>query len=374
MTKVALLKVEDYREEKVREAIAEAFLLLGLKEDFFAGQQVLLKPNLLTFSAADGVVCTHPSIIKGMASLAREKGGQVTAGDSPGFGSVARVAASCGLKNVLVELNIPLLSFEEKVEVKFPPGQVCKSFFLGQPLTEGKKLVSLARLKTHGLTRYTGAVKNLYGCIAGKHKGALHLRYQKIDDFSKMLADLLGLLQPALSLVDGIVSMEGSGPRSGTPRQTGFIVMSEDAVAADVVACTLVGIDPGQVLHLKFAAEMGWGEADFSQLELVGDSPDNLRVSGFKQATGSENTIGILPPFLIRLLRDFFISLPYVKLETCTGCGVCAKTCPPGIITIKDKKACIEHASCIRCYCCQELCPHEALELKRKWHFKSVSQ
>ena len=27
----------------------------------------------------------------------------------------------------------------------------------------------------------------------------------------------------------------------------------------------------------------------------------------------------------------------------------------------------IHPRSCIRCYCCHELCPHKAVELKRSW-------
>ena len=46
-----------------------------------------------------------------------------------------------------------------------------------------------------------------------------------------------------LTLVDGIVSMEGNGPLKGSPRATGLILASRDPLALDVAAATLIGFD-----------------------------------------------------------------------------------------------------------------------------------
>ncbi len=368
MIKVALLKVEDYRENEVNEALAKGLSLLGIEEDFFRGKKVLLKPNFLAPSAVDKAVCTHPVVFKGIASLAGEMGAQLTAGDSPGFGSASMVASACGINGPLQELGIPLVPFNEKVKTSFPEGRVCKSFLLAPPVVEADVVVSLARLKTHNLTYYTGAVKNLYGCIPGREKAALHLRYHDIENFSSMLADLYGLVKPELAVVDGIVSMEGPGPRGGSPRKTGFIVLSKDAVAADTVACKLVGIEPEEVLHLKYAGEMGFGVADFKDIEIVGDSFTELKVKGFKKADGAPLSTGFIPTRLSKFLRNCFIPLPFVQEDSCRGCSICAESCPPKTIAMEDK-AVIDHSKCIRCYCCQELCPHKAIKLKKRFRF-----
>lgn len=367
MSRVAVIKVEDYHEESVKEAIRKGIGLLDLKENFFKHKQVLLKPNFLAPSPVERAVCSHPAVIGAAAEIAAEMGGVVKAGDSPGLSSVFKVAQSCGAAQVLENLNVPLVSFEEPVEVKFPEGRICRSFPLARPVVETELIISLARVKTHNLTRYTGAVKNLYGCVSGRHKAELHLRYNDVDHFSQMLADLLGLIKPALSVVDGIVSMEGSGPRNGNPRSTGFMVISEDAVAADAVACSLVGIDPQKVLHLKYAGEMGYGIHKINQLEIVGDSLLDLKVKGFKQAPGSSIIMkGFNHPFVARVLRDFFVPMPDIISQKCKGCSVCADHCPAGVISM-EKKAYINQNGCIRCYCCQELCPHEAVRLKRRF-------
>ncbi len=366
MTKVVLLKVADYQEGRVKEAVEESLELLGLGEDFFKEKKVLLKPNLLTSFSPERGACSHPAVVKAMAVAAQKAGGRVSLGDSPGFESLERVARAAGISAALQGLDVPLVSFDDqKTDIRFPTGRICKAFSLGAPVVQTELLVNLARLKTHSLTGYTGAVKNLYGCLSGHSKAGLHLRYHDIRDFSMMLADLAGLIRPALSLVDGIVSMEGPGPRRGTPRRTGFLVVSRDPVAADAVACTLVGIDPQEVLHLKYADEAGYGCAQVKSLEVLGNRLEDLRVKGFKKASTHMHSTGRIPKSLLRLFRDYYLPFPQVEKVKCRGCRVCMENCPPGIITM-DKTAVIDYSRCIRCYCCQELCPHEAVDLKRR--------
>ncbi len=369
MVRVALLKVNSYQEELVKESIVTGLSLLGLKGDFFDEKRVLLKPNFLAASPVEKAVCSHPAVVGGIASVAQEMKGRVEVGDSPGFGSVFKVAESCGVAATLKELNVPLVSFEDNIEASFPEGEVCKTFPLARRVNEVDKIISVARLKTHNLTKYTGAVKNLYGCISGRHKASLHLRYNEIELFSRMLVDLLGAVRPALSLVDGIVSMEGPGPRKGDPRFTGFMVMSQDAVAADAVACRMVGINPEEVLHLKYAGEKGFGVTDISKIEIVGDKEESIAVKVFKQADSDSPVTGAVPSFLVRFLRNYFVPLPKIIPGKCQGCQICAHSCPPGIIKV-NKVAEIDKNECIRCYCCQELCPHEAITLKKRFVLK----
>lgn len=366
MSKVALMRVPHYQEELVLDAFKSGISLLGLGEGFFKNKQVLLKPNFLTSFNAERGTCSHPAVIRAAALAALQGGGAVSLGDSPGFERVERVAKVLGVTSAIQDLDIPLVSFDDqKTEVKFPQGKFCKSFPLGSPAARAQVLVNLPRLKTHSFTGYSGAVKNLYGCISGRSKMALHMRYHELGDFSRMLADLAGYLQPALTVVDGIVSMEGPGPRRGTPRPTGFLIMSRDPVAADAVACTLVGIPPREILHLRYAHEAGYGVARVDSLEIVGDSLKDLKVKGFKRAPAYQIEKRFPPGFLVRLFRDYFLPLPQVEEGRCRGCRVCVDNCPSSVIRLEEGKTSVDYSRCIRCYCCYELCPHEAVELRR---------
>ena len=79
-------------------------------------------------------------------------------------------------------------------------------------------VINLPKMKTHTLTRYTGAVKNLLGVLPGGRKREIHVRAPGVTEFSRALVDILELVRPQLNIMDGILGMEGNGPgTSGTP-------------------------------------------------------------------------------------------------------------------------------------------------------------
>src|SRR5690554_798254 len=145
MVKVALLKVPDYDEEKVSEALTRGLALLEVDKNFFAGKKVLLKPNLLAPASADAAVVSHPAVVAALASLFLAMGGEVTVGDSPGLGSAGLVAAASGLAGALKKINVPLINLEGKRDVKYPEGRICKAFPLAAAVVEKDVLISVAR-------------------------------------------------------------------------------------------------------------------------------------------------------------------------------------------------------------------------------------
>ena len=62
------------------------------------------------------------------------------------------------------------------------------------------------------------AVKNLFGLVPGKRKAAYHL-CAGVDQstFSRLMLEICETCAPTLSVLDGIVSMEGDGPGQGRP-------------------------------------------------------------------------------------------------------------------------------------------------------------
>jgi hypothetical protein len=85
---------------------------------------------------------------------------------------------------------------------------------------------------------------------------------------SKIIADLCKLYRPDLSIIDGLVGMEGFGPIDGMPRHLGALVASQDPVAADTVGASLIGIPPSQIEHLRYAERKGVGT--MTDFEIVG--------------------------------------------------------------------------------------------------------
>ncbi len=369
MSKVALIRCESYEYSEVKKAVERGIRLLGGPGKFVKkGQKVLLKPNLLVADPPEKCVTTHPAVFRAAAELLQGTGAVLSYGDSPSFGSTAGAAKKAGLAAVAGKLGIPLADFSTAVEMFYGKGGQNRKFFIAKAVTENEVIVSLPKLKTHAFEKYTGCVKNQFGCIPGVRKGEYHIKLPDANQFAKMLVDLNNLVHPSLYIMDGIQAMEGNGPRGGTPRKMNVLLMSADPIALDATVCRLIDIDPEYVPTIKFGHEAGSGTYDEKEIELLGDD-----FSGFVQRDFDISRSPLRPyraKGIMRFLSNRFVPKPYIIAEKCVKCGVCVNMCPTTPKSVDwvggDKKRPPAHnySTCIRCYCCQEVCPESAIELK----------
>ena len=243
-----------------------------------------------------------------------------------------------------------------------PQGRAFKRFTMATAVLSADVVINLPKLKTHALALFTGGVKNLLGCLPGLHKGQMHLRAQQPEAFAQALVDLLAAVRPAVTLMDGVVGMEGNGPRNGRPRAVGAILASCDPVALDAVACDLVGISPFSVHTTRLAHGQGLGIGDLAQIEVLGESIESLRVTPFALPSSHSS---VFTRFGGRFAADRIVAKPAVNLERCRSCWVCVDSCPAGALVKDTTKPLFHDDKCIHCYCCQEMCPHDAISLRR---------
>lgn len=371
MEKVVVKKCETYSEDIVIERLQEIFKLLGGLENFIKpGKKVLLKVNLLMGKPPEAAVTTNPILVKSVARLIKEAGGEVVIGDSPGgpftVNLLKKAYNTSGLAKIASEVGASLNFNTEEERVYCPEGKYNKSFVLGKYVTDADLIINMPKLKTHGMTMYTGAVKNLFGAIPGLLKAEYHLKMPRIDLFSQMLLDLANCVKPTLNIMDGILGMEGEGPSAGTPREFGYILASPSPLALDIAAIYLMGITPITKAPIISAARE-WGLiSSIEDIELVGDKLVPQKDVKIPRVEKASNLIDRrLPHPISNLLDKLMRPRPIFNHDECVGCGVCYQNCPAKTIRFIDQKPVVDLEGCIRCFCCQELCEYRAVDIKR---------
>ena len=368
---VSIVKCSDYERAKVDVAVQETMDLLGGIERYVRpDDQALLKVNLLAGTAPEKAVTTHPAVVRAMIGQVRAVGATPLVGDCSGHEGPPnrnRYLSGChqaGIQQVCQEEGVELVHLSaESVEVENPQGQVFKRFTLAKGVVDADVIINLPKLKTHGLTLFTGGVKNNFGCLPGLHKAQMHLRAQGVEDFAQSLVDLLLAVRPTLTVMDAVVGMDGDGPRNGQPKQIGAILASTDPVALDAVACEMVGIEPLMVPTTRLAHEQGVGTGDLAHIEVLGEPLEAMRVADFRLSSGS----GILsrPTGLLRFLQGRLVAKPVLVAKRCQGCWVCVEHCPAEALSKNERQPVFDYGKCIHCYCCQELCPNDAIKLRQ---------
>jgi uncharacterized protein (DUF362 family) len=233
-SKVALVRCESYDDKAVYAAVKRGVDLVGGAGTFFREKQkVLLKPNLLAGDAPEKCVTTHPAVFRAVAELFISVGATVSFGDSPGFGNTAQVAKKAGLSSVAEELGIATADFKTGIEVFYEKAKQNKKFVIAKGVLDSDVVISLPKLKTHAFEKFTGCVKNQFGCIPGVKKGEYHIKLPDANDFARMLVDLNNFVRPSLYVMDGIRAMEGNGPRGGKPFSMNILLFSSDPIALD---------------------------------------------------------------------------------------------------------------------------------------------
>jgi uncharacterized protein (DUF362 family)/Pyruvate/2-oxoacid:ferredoxin oxidoreductase delta subunit len=369
-SKVAVVRCEAYDEALVYEAVKRGVDLLGGMEQFIRpGEKILLKPNVLTGDVPEKAIGPHPTVFRAVARLAQAVTPHLSFGDSPGFGKPAAQVKRPQYARMAEALGIPLADFEAGREVVFADSPFIKHFTFANGALDADGLISISKFKTHGFMLITGAVKNQFGCIPGALKAEFHIKTPSAIDFGKMLVCLNLYLKPRLYVMDGIVAMEGNGPRGGDLVAMNVLLLSADPIALDATMCRLIDLKPEYVPTIKPGKEWGLGTYLAEEIELLGDELAPLVNKAFKVSREPVRP-ATTPSGAVTTFKNLVSPRPVIDPAKCTRCGTCVTMCP---VTPKavdwhdgDKKQAPTHKyeRCIRCFCCQELCPERAITVQ----------
>ncbi len=344
--------------ETVSQAVDRAFELFPLA---LAGKRVLIKPNVLRASEAREGIVTHPAVLRAVVEKVEAMGpASIVVGDNPGlfsYGANEESFRTTGLMEAAQGYyqNIGNDSLQVAFNFRFMP-----AVSISRIVLEADVVISLPKFKTHGLTVLTGAIKNSYGFLPGAQKARLHQAAGSPAFFHDLVVEVFRLRVPDFFLMDAVVGMEGNGPASPDLREVGLILASDNAVALDAVMARMMGCDPALLRFLQKAKEMGLGDYDLGQIEVLGE---------LKQLPGWK-----LPPLggeaMLRneaiqsMICQKALLKPQADPVRCTGCGTCLEQCPVSALSLEDGLPRADADTCITCFCCQEICPEKAITLK----------
>ena len=218
--------------------IIQAFLARAFAEfnTLPAGGKVLLKPNLLLGKPPEKAVNTHPILVRAVALMLLERGCSIFVGDSPGYESTEKALERSGIMDIVRDLQSPCRAFQQK---SAKGGRERHLAVQGTDVRRRDPLdfdfiINMPKLKTHAMVGLTAGVWNLFGFVPSLGKAKWHLRCGADKRlFTSLLLDIYTTVGPGLTVLDGIIAMDGEGPTNGRPRNLGIVAVSDDAIALD---------------------------------------------------------------------------------------------------------------------------------------------
>ena len=379
---VSVVSCVSYEPAVCRRALEEVLAPLGGLDFVTPGMTVGIKANLVSFLKPEAAGTTHPALLTALTEMLRERGAKVIVGDSPGglftAAYVKNVYRATGMTEVEKAGAVLNDDFTQR-EVSYPEAAAAKTFTYTAWLDACDAIIDFCKLKSHGMMGMSAAAKNMFGVVPGTMKPEYHYKYPNHRLFSQMLVDLDTYFSPVLSIVDGVVGMEGNGPTAGTPKPMGVLLASPSPHEADLACARIIGLRREDVPTLQEAFERGLIPGVASALEIVGDL-DAFVVADFQRIVTKNDLLfrkklpGKWGDALAGFLHKCLCSEPRPVRAECVGCGKCADICPAKAITMRNKLPAIDRTSCIHCFCCQEFCPKGAMKVARPFIARLLNQ
>jgi uncharacterized protein (DUF362 family)/Pyruvate/2-oxoacid:ferredoxin oxidoreductase delta subunit len=374
MAIISLQKCTQYDNKILKDKIIAGLGQINIDLTGLKDKRVCLKPNLLMPSNPKRAVTTHPELFRAVAEILRDYTRNIVLIESPNFFPLKSTIKKTGLAEIVKDLEIEVADNSVTETLIYPSALRYKSIDISKAFFDVDYIINMPKLKTHGFTHYTGAVKNLFGTMPGLSKARMHMTAPSQMEFSGFLLDLYGGLlngfekpKKFFHIMDAVVGMEGEGPGpSGIPKKIGAVIIGDDAVALDYVAVNLVGLNLKKVFTITEGFKRGYGVKSPDDIQLKGEPLEEMRIKDFK-ASRSSVMGGVVWPLTSPTIKNLFVEKPVPRADKCTLCYNCMKVCPAGAITKADeaKVPMYNYRKCIRCFCCMETCPEAAIHLKK---------
>ncbi len=244
------------------------------------GDTVLLKPNLLMATPSRGAV-TNPSVLDAVIQLIQKQNPkEIIVGESSLIGfDTDKAYEMSGTKSIVEKNGARWVDFKKDKysKIPIPNGKAIDHIYLPETFLNCDVFVNLPTMKTHCQTLVTLSIKNQKGLLTDEDKKRVHQ-----IDLEPCIADYAGVTLPMhrnLVIIDGTWAVEGFGPEAppGEPFEFNVLVASNNHVAADTVACHIMGVNPKQIPHIRTTAKAGFGPISLKDISLQGESISSVQ-------------------------------------------------------------------------------------------------
>ena len=368
MNEVVFERCQDYDYNNVKNAV---YRLIGKLRDndetVHENETILIKINNIGPYPPECAATTHPSVVEAVIDFVLERGGKPIVCDGPIVVPqklpfrLSGIEEVCSKKKVaLLNFNIPQTIF---VDVKISGGTKIGSVLIPQVVLDADGIINIPKFKTHDLTVFTGAVKNLFGFTPFHIRMPLHRNFPKERDFSELLIDIYSVFQKKirLNVMDSVVVMEGDGPVSGTPKHIGLILASYEAALLDAACVWIAGGEPSAHSTTRIALNRSDRHIKPDNFQVFVRDFEDLPRSSFVLP---QNTMKIYGKLFQYLPKNTLYFRPQVNSQVCTLCNTCINNCPVKALRIANGQVDLQPEECFACFCCREACEVGAIEIQ----------
>ncbi|MBL7006268.1 MAG: DUF362 domain-containing protein [Spirochaetia bacterium] len=214
---------------------------------------IALKPNLVVSRPAEEGATTHPEICEGIIIYLQSHGYKnivIVEGSWVGD-STSRAFRNCGYEKLAQKTGVKLFNTQNDdfftVKSDEYTLKVCNI------MHKIDFLINIPVLKGHCQTSYTGALKNLKGCIPDSEKRHFHS-----SGLHRPIAELNTVIKQDFIVMDGICG-DPTFEEGGSPSTLNRILCSDDPVMLDSYAATLIGLHYSDISYISLSAALKVG-------------------------------------------------------------------------------------------------------------------
>lgn len=245
-------------------ATRAAIRALGGMERFIqSGESVVIKPNIGWDRTPVQAANTNPLVISALVKMCLDAGAATVVVTDHSCNESRRCFTRSGIwKEASNAGAVVVLPAGHRFRIHDLGGGVLGKMPVLTAAVRADRFINVPVAKHHGMSGFTGAMKNLYGVLGGR-RNRLH---QRLDE---SIADLADFIRPTLTVMDATRVLMRNGPQGGNlgdVRSVDQVIASTDQVAVDAYGCGLIGLKPTDLPYLALAQKKGLGTADLSTI------------------------------------------------------------------------------------------------------------